>query len=227
MFDNFIEDRERVLALKKLADSLLKEGDEELASDTLAHSRKISDRIILGNLPTSNILQDLCLLLKECNVKFAVIGGLATCVRGQIRSTEYIDVLVEKFPGVDKLRDSDYMGKFNFYRSKSSTGTVLVIDHRSSAGYVEMLLANDDLTKWAVRTATVENLLKSNVPVVSADALICLKVKASVGNKKRQVKDFPDILSVLLKNEVDLFEIEHFLNDDEQEMLRKLVNVVS
>jgi len=225
--DNPNDNRETILALKKLAETLTSEGKEDLAIKALKIARGISDRTTVGNLPPSNILQDLNNLLKDCGIKFAVIGGLAVCARGQLRSTEDIDVLVSKLPSSDKLRDSGYMAKFNFYKGKSSTGTVLTLDHRSSAGYVEMLVATDEAAKWASGTASNENVLKVLLPVVSAEALVVLKLKAGVGNKKRQGKDFPDILSVLSKNKINFEEVVKFLNSEEKEVLKKLVSVLS
>lgn len=217
------ENREKVLLLKNIAGKLLEEeGNEKAANKFFKASRNISDRTIVGNFPPSNILQDLCNLLNDCKIKFAAIGGLAVCVRGQFRSTEDIDMLVSKLPGNDKLRDVDYMGKFNFYRSKSSTGTVLILEHKSSAGYAELLLANDNISKWALNTSTCENILKVILPVVSSEALVVTKIKASVKNIKRRSKDFPDVLSVLLKNKVNLNEIIKFLNREEKEILEGL-----
>jgi hypothetical protein len=83
-------------------------------------------------------------------------------------------------------------------------------------GQVELLVANDDLRLWALQSAQNETVLGRSVPVISAAALVGLKIRAG------RDKDFPDILSVLLKTKPDLDEVKNFLSEKEISELNKL-----
>jgi hypothetical protein len=202
----------------KLADDPSHQQD---ADDILEVAHQIQGRSLVGSMPEGSLLQDLASLLGDLGIDFAVIGGVALSVHGQVRNTEDIDVLVSAIPPEDKTRDVDYMQKFNFYRARSSTGTNLIIDHRKD-GYVELLLADNPLRQYALSTATPSMVLGVQVPVVSAAALIGLKIQAMVNNPGR-TQDAPDILSIWIKSEPDLTEIRTMLSPQEIAALDKIV----
>jgi hypothetical protein len=179
---------------------------EELIS--IAHD--VRANTLSFDLPGDFILKDLISLCFDNKITFAVIGGMAISAYAMPRKTEDIDILVNKLPDNSDLRDADYMNKFNFYRGKSSTGTVLTLDHKRN-GQIEMLVADSPIKKYALETAIVMPVLKINVPVVSAAALIGLKAAALADNPSRDAKDSTDILNVWKNNHPDLSEIKTFL----------------
>ena len=189
-------------------------------AELIEAAHEIRSKSLHGEMPPTFLMQDLANLLKDNNINFAVIGAIALSIYGQVRGTDDIDVLVSNLPG--QMPDADYMRKFNFYRSKSSTGTGAVIDHRVN-GMVELLLSNTPLRQLAIDTATKTMVLGVEVPVVSPAALIGLKVHAMVNNPKRASKDAPDILSVWLKLKPNLSEVKRFLNAQELKALENIL----
>lgn len=210
--------------LAKIAYSVM-DHNEEQAQELLTIARDIKANTLLGSFPPDDLMRSLRNLLDDNGIRWAVIGGIALAVHGQVRSTEGIDVLVDKLPPNEKISDPDYMGKFGFYRSKSSTGKHLVLDHKEY-GQVELLASNNSLCDWAVNSVSKEMVLGYQVPVVGADALIGLKLQAVVENPKRKGKDIPDIQSVLLKQELDLSTVESMLSDEELSLLKQIKSVI-
>lgn len=103
----------------------------------------------------------------------------------------------------------------------SSTGTVLVLDHKH--GQVEMLMAANPLFSWALGSCERANILGNLVNAVNAPALVALKVHAMVANPRREAKDRSDVVSVISKNGVEIVDsaLKH-LNEVEAQLLRKL-----
>lgn len=206
--------RELTSTLTALGHSLT---DEDLSEQILHVARELRGATLHGSFPDRSILASLVGLLKSLDIEFAVIGGVAVSIHGVERDTDDLDVLISKMPDDDKLRDSEFMGKFGFYKTKSATGTMLILDHKQ--GGCEALLANTSERKWALQTAREESVLGLRVPVVSPEALIVLKLKALSNNQKRK-KDEPDILGVLNENDaLDFDTVESHLTKSEKERL--------
>jgi hypothetical protein len=204
----------------RMANEIAEKYKFENTDELIEAAHEIRSKSLHGEMPPTFLMQDLSNLLKDNNIDFAVIGAIALSVHGQVRGTDDIDVLVSDIPS--RMPDADYMRKFNFYRSKSSTGAGAVIDHRTN-GMVELLLANNPLRQWSIDTATKIMVLGVEVPVVSPAALIGLKIQAMVNNPKRASKDAPDILSVWIKSTPDLSEIKQFLNAKELVALESII----
>lgn len=172
----------------------------------------------MGSLPHPNVLVGLTLLLEDQKIRFAIIGGIAVNVHGHSRATEDVDALVSKLPA--RTTDVEYMQKFGFYRSKSSTGTSQVLDSRSGGG-VDLLLAQSSLDLWALKTAGQVSVLGGTVPVVTRDALVGLKLRAA-SSPSRKGKDLPDVLSVVLKGKVNGKTLAKYLTPQEMAELERL-----
>lgn len=117
------------------------------------------------------------------------------------------------------------MARFGFYKTRSSTGTVLQIGPRQGQGYVELLLANTELFRWALRHARPESILHAHLPVVSPEALIALKAHTIKTTPARIAKDGPDMLSVVHTSHVTGLEakIKDQLSDDEWAIVTQIV----
>lgn len=215
-----------VLLLKSLVEPALERGDDATADTILTACRAISEKTIMGNLPPTSILLDLCNFLCDQKIAFALIGGLAVNVHGQARGTEDVDVLVEKLPDPQVLSDPTAMRRFGFYRGKSATGTSLILDSRTAASYVELLVANTPLKQWALCSAASHDVLRVKLPVVSPAALVALKVHAMTENPKRVPKDLPDAVSVALRHTLDESEIGKHLTGPEKSVLAQVLGRV-
>jgi len=211
-----------VLDLIKIAHRVAAKGHDDLCEEILGAARGIRGKSLMGSMPSNNVMSDLTNLMQDMKISFAVIGGIALIVHGQVRNTEDIDVLVDAMPPADKTRDQEYMDKFRFYRKTSSTGSVITLDHKQMGG-VELLLADDPLRQWALSTASTESVLGAQVNVVSAAALIGLKIRAMMNNPSRASKDAPDILSVWMKSKPDLSGMIGFLSPGEIAGLERVI----
>jgi hypothetical protein len=220
----YVDTDSEVLHLKELV-NILHEGpinsfvQNAIADRLLQVCRDIKGKTIMGSLPSASILFNLTSLLEDQKIKYALIGGLAVNVHGQARGTEDIDVLVSKLP--QQTSDAAYMSRFGFYRSKSSTGTVQTIDSRIAAGYVELLVADSPLFKWALKIAGQVMVLGMQVPMVSRDALVAMKVRSMLANPARN-NDRPDIVSVLVRGAVDVKRFAKYLTQAELMEMKRL-----
>ena len=217
---DYRDNKKQIARLVKIAYAI---ANRKYSEEILDIAHDIQGKSLTGSIPPNNVMSDMANLLADLSINYGIIGGVALIVHGQIRDTNDIDVLVDKMPPADKTGNSDYMDKFNFYRKKSVTGTVLTLDHKQSGG-IELLMADDPLKVWALSTVQNALVLGLQVPVVSAAALVALKVRAVVNNPGRATKDKPDILSVLIRSKPDLSKVWPLLNTEETKVLKSLTD---
>ena len=221
--------RDLIGRIVRVAHNISENGATDEDIETIVGSAyEIGGRSLTGSMPSNSLMTDVNRLFREyLNIKFAVIGGAALALHGQARSTEDIDFLVDPFPDKTLLADKDEMSRYGFYAAKSSSGTVVQIGHRRLDGqYVELLASNTDLRRWAVQTAKSEMLLGMRVPVVTAEALVAMKVHAMISNPERTPKDLPDIISVLTKSNPKMEESRKYLSEEENAKLDEILKIV-
>lgn len=213
--------------LMRIAVRIADEYQEHVISDhsaEIVHAiHQIRRNTIAVALPSGNIIRDAVEFLIDQKIDFAVIGGMALTVHGQARATADIDFLVSSMPDAVDCGDPRYMEKFQFYRAKSSTGSTLTVDSKRN-GQIELLLADNDMRRHAVSTAGSARIAGVDVPVVSAAALIGLKIQAFVNNPNRK-QDRPDVLSVLETSNPDLSGILDKLSEEENTALDKILQL--
>lgn len=195
------------------------DNDESLGNRILEVAHEMKAHTFRRAFPPDNLMASLQGLMQDLKIPYAIIGSTALAVHGQLRETEDIDTLVEIMPAADKIADPEYMRKYGFYKSKSHTGAHLILDTTYGGGYIELLLADSPLRKRAIKTAQIQNVLGSNVPVVSAAMLIGLKVQAMTANPSRRLKDHADIVSIMESSKPDLAEVKTLLSPQEVEVL--------
>lgn len=217
----YLNTKSHVSELVRLANKFIDEGHAAVGEELLTIAHDIGSKSMSSNFPANSLMGSLQSLLADQGISFALIGGVAVSVHGLVRSTDDIDALVSKLPEVS---DPDYARRFGFYRAKSKTGTVMTIDHRQS-GFVELLLANDSLFDYALKSAVSASVLGYQVPVIRPDALIGMKVRAMTNNAAREPKDSIDILAVWRKNNPDLSQVRAFLSGQENETLSTLLGL--
>jgi len=203
--------------MKSIAYDLLEsEQFVKSAERLLEASREITSRTLTESVPDAGLLFDLKNLLDALGVSFALIGGIAVGVHGQLRGTDDIDALVDHLPDPASTKDPRFMETFGFYRASSSTGTVLTIDHRR-LGQVELLVASDPLQRTAIATAQEETVMRSRVPVVTPEALVALKsvaMSSSSRDPAKRDKDASDIVSIGLRNDLCQEELFALLGEE-------------
>jgi len=208
---------------EKIADDYESKTQSDYSSGIVRAIHQIRRNTIAVALPSGNIIRDAVEFLTDQKIDFAVIGGMALTVHGQARATGDIDFLVSSMPDSVDCGDPRYMEKFQFYRAKSSTGTTLTVDSKRN-GQIELLLANNEMRRLAISTAGSARIAGVDVPVVSAAALIGLKIQAYTNNPSRK-QDRPDILSVLESSNPDLSDVTERLSEEELAALNKILQL--
>lgn len=216
------EYREVLSDLREIGHTLEDRGVIDLAERVLDRIRQMTSQTLLEGVPPTNVLRDLDLFLRDQKIDYAIIGGIAVGVHGVPRGTDDIDVLVERLPEPDVLRRKDFMSKFGFYTGRSSTGTVLTLDHRQ--GQTEMLVVIDELKRYALMTAKKRVVLGIDVKVIGADALIAMKVRALLNDSRRLGRDSADVVTVWSESRPDLTDVMKLLTLDERSKLTDLIN---
>ena len=190
-----------------------------MAETLLLAAHEIGDSTILHSTPESSVLHGVVGLLEDLKIKYALIGGVAFASYGYFVGTDDVDILVDFLPSNEILKNKEYMKTFGFYPSKSYTGGHLVLDHKN--GQVEMLPADNTMRKEALKTRKNRPALKANVPVVSLEALVGLKLQALFDNPRRESDDKPAIVFAMTKLKTTHW-LDSNLDKEEKNLLKSI-----
>lgn len=141
-------------------------------------------------------------LLSAANIDFALIGGFALAAYGIHRATRDIDLLVD---GEHKFRVKTLFVKAGF-RVYHETQEFLQFDQPS---FLDILFANRPLSLAMLKKAST-GLRLAEVPVVSKEGLIGLKIQAYKNDPKRELQDKADIQALLRLKPVDMKQVKDF-----------------
>jgi hypothetical protein len=148
-------------------------------------------------------LADIARTLRERNVAFALVGGLAAGIRGEVRFTRDVDIalalpddaavesLVHALQGYGyatiAVVEHEARGRLSIVRLASPTGIA-----------VDLLAASSGIEDVVVARATsVDTGRAGNVPVARAEELLALKVLSMT---ERRLQDRIDATSLVLAN---------------------------
>ena len=142
--------------------------------------------------------------LSDCEVRFALIGGLAVSARSEPRFTRDVDLIVDTPTDADaeKLIRA-LLGKgYGLHgqleqKSVNRLATCRLLQRDQSDGViVDLFFANFGIEQEVLDTASEEQLTDEiSLPIVQAEDLIALKLLA-VSNRNRP-RDSEDILNLL------------------------------
>jgi acetolactate synthase regulatory subunit len=157
-------------------------------------------------------LIDVVARLTRHGVGFALVGGLAVSIRGEVRFTRDVDLAI----AVDSDRDVERLT-----RALAAEGftTVAIVEQdekkriaiarlRSPSGIViDLLAASSGIEDEIVRGACVTTDFE-DVPVASAECLLAMKV---LSMRDERLQDRIDARGLLATNEIDLGEVRRLL----------------
>ncbi len=165
------------------------------------------------------VLDRLATQLREANVSFAVIGGLALAAHGAARATVDLDLLV---PGEDADRLHEILTALGYEPLHRSENVANYAGVDPEAGRVDVLFVRRPLGRAILsRARTLPILQRDDLRVVDAADLIGLKVQSSSNDPRRQRLDIGDIAQLLrFAREIDMDRVREYfrLFDRESEL---------
>jgi len=142
----------------------------------------------------------------EAGFPFLVVGGYAVYAHGYVRTTDDLDLLVQRGRRADwgKL-----MGDLGM-SVKHDASTFLQFDPSDEAGMdVDLMFVSEDVFDRLNQAAVEAELEGIRVRVVALRHLIALKCHALQHSKAlRRLKDMDDLIQLILINRLDLNEPE-------------------
>lgn len=210
--------------IRTVARQLLSLADEiedehgQLAYQIRDAAYDIRGSVLHGSVPDESVMRSLDALLKKLDIPYAVVGAVAVGVHGFERATTNVDFLVKKRLESDLLRDKDFMSTFGFYHGNPRLGGLPYLHHRE--GRCEMIPAVDAMRTWALSTAKPELVLGIRAPVVSVEALVCLKIAAILDNPSRAAKDLSDVFGLSMLHKFDVDDIRAHVSQEGLDLLR-------
>ena len=143
---------------------------------------------------------------KEAGFPFLVIGGYAVFAHGYVRTTDDLDLVVQRGRREEWRR---LMGELGM-SVKHDASTFLQFDSNDATGIdVDLMFVSEDVFDRLNQAAEEEELEGSRVRVVALLHLIALKCHALQHSKAmRRLKDMDDLIQLILINRLDLNDVK-------------------
>lgn len=158
----------------------------------------------------TSALADAADFLQSRAIPFAVIGGIASSVRGEPRVTSDVDLVI----GVDVARalellhslgDSPFEPLFSGAEEVVERSFILPVKHRASGVRVDMAIGLSGFEKDAIARAEIVNIgSKIAAPVASIEDLLVMKILAG---RSRDMDDARSLVSLRF-NQIDWAYVE-------------------
>ena len=133
--------------------------------------------------PLQQALADICSQLDERSVRFALIGGIAASLRGRLRTTEDIDLVV--MTDVDgalnlaaSLDAQKFVPLFPDFEKVVRTAHILALEHRPTSITLDLAIAASGFEQQVIQRADLVNIADIQVYVSTAEDLILMKMLA-------------------------------------------------
>ncbi len=141
-------------------------------------------------------LRDLAELLNSRGVSYAIIGGLAVLTRGRARFTDDIDAVIALYPDqaialVQSLQGTPFKPAFEGVEEVINRGLIAPLQHRETGVIVDLALGLLPFEQGAIARATPQLLGDLEMPVVTAEDLLIMKVVAA---RPRDIDDAREIV---------------------------------
>lgn len=173
------------------------------------------------------VLIDICELLQEHGPPFALVGGVAASLRGRLRATEDIDlILLTDVDGalelVDRLNGTAFQPLFPEYERVVRSAYILALEHLPSAITLDLAIGTSGFEQQIIRRAATIPIANLHVQVATAEDLILMKLLAS---RPQDDQDIAGILAVHGKS-IDWVYCESVARELEEVIERELVLAV-
>ncbi len=164
--------------------------------------------------------------LDDAGIRYAVVGGLAAAIHGQVRMTTDVDMKIECDPlseaevrSVIKLFSDDQFAPFVADPEELAKLSHLIpVKHKASGTKIDLMLAVSDYDRQLFDRLTVEEADGFPIRYVDVENLIILKILAWRG------RDIDDIQMIILKNsDLDEKYIRRWLKEFEELFEERLI----
>lgn len=151
-------------------------------------------------------IQDISRKAREAGFPFLVIGGYAVYAHGYVRTTDDLDLLVQRGRCAEWRK---LLGKLGM-SVKHDASTFLQFDPRDEASIgVDLMFVSEDVFDRLNQASVEAEVDGIRVRVVALLHLIALKCHALQHSKAmRRLKDMDDLIQLILINRLDLNETE-------------------
>jgi len=162
------------------------------------------------NQPLSATLADAIAFLTQEGVAYALIGGLATSLRGQARVTADVDLVIDAeldraLALIPKLDGSKFAPLFDDVEDVVQRSFILPLRHRTTGVKVNVAIGLSGFEQQVVARATKVHLAGTAVSVATSEDLLIMKTLAG------RPHDDQDIRGLLIAqgNKLDWSYCEH------------------
>ncbi len=143
-------------------------------------------------------LTDLVQWLREEGIPFAVIGGIAATFRGDARFTADIDVVIgvdldEALQLIQRLPQSVFQPLFPGVDEVLRASYLLPLRHSVTKVSVDIAVGMSGFERQAISRATEVEISGCQIPIVTAEDLILMKLLAG------RPRDIDDVRNILLR----------------------------
>jgi predicted nucleotidyltransferase len=149
-------------------------------------------------------IQEIAKRAGEAGIPFLVIGGYAVAAHGYVRTTDDLDLIVERG---GRMRMGKLLGDLGM-SIKNDAANFVQFDTSDETGMeVDLMLVSEGVFSQLERAAIETRVEGVPVRVVSLLHLIALKCHALQHSKSnRRLKDMDDLIQLILINRLDLNE---------------------
>lgn len=143
-------------------------------------------------------LADVARWLREERISFAIIGGIAATFRGEARFTADVDVVIgvsldEALQLLGRLPGSNFQPLFPGVEEVLRASFLLPLRHSVTQVSVDIAIGLSGFEQQAISRATEVVLPNCQIPVVSAEDLILMKLLAG------RPRDTDDVRNIMLR----------------------------
>jgi hypothetical protein len=147
--------------------------------------------------PLKQTLSEIANFLEQCEVPFAVIGGIAVAVRGESRFTADVDLVL----GIDldqarellaNVEESPFRPLFTDAQEVLETSFLLPLRHKESGIKVDLAIGMSGFEQQVIARSTDVPIASRTIPVASAEDLIVMKLLAG---RPRDIEDIDGIVA--------------------------------
>ncbi len=156
-------------------------------------------------------------ILNQVNLNYVVVGGVAAIIKGRMRSTTDVDIIVER--NLEKLDQCfDLLAKEEFEVPKEQISYALKEGHhisifeKKSFMRLDLKVAKNSDEKEVIRQATIEEYTGLNVRIASIEQILYGKILyiGSIDDlSDKELLGFNDILDFLVLYNQYKSEIDH------------------